>query len=64
MTTSDALIQSENKQSPFTTLIQVFIEPSKAFAAIKERSMIWLPLLLVILGITSMSILRGYKINC
>jgi len=32
------------------TLVAVFLEPAKAFAAVRERSMIWLPLLLLIGG--------------
>lgn len=34
--------------------LQIFIEPSKAFAAIRERSHTWLPLLAVTLGCAAM----------
>ena len=36
--------------SATATLVQVFTEPSKAMAAVRERSMLALPLLLMILG--------------
>ena len=38
------------KPSALSTFIQVFIAPRKAFATIKERPMIWLPLLLLMVG--------------
>ena len=34
--------------SAFGTLIQMFTEPSQAFAAVEKRSMVWLPLLLTL----------------
>ncbi len=36
--------------SPFSTLIGIFLEPSKSFAAIEKKSMVWLPLVLSMLG--------------
>lgn len=36
--------------NPLQTLIAMFIEPGKAFGAVRERSMIWLPLLASIIG--------------
>ena len=36
--------------SAVATLLQIFTEPGKAMAAVRERSMIWLPLLLIMLG--------------
>ena len=32
--------------SPLNTLIAIFLEPAKAMAAVRERSMVLLPLLL------------------
>lgn len=40
--------------SPMSTLIAVFIDPVKAMQAVRERSMIWLPLLLMTVGIAAM----------
>ena len=40
--------------SPMSTLISVFIDPAKAMQAVRERSMIWLPLLLMTLGTAAM----------
>lgn len=40
--------------SPISTLISVFIDPVKAMQAVRERSMIWLPLLLMTLGTAAM----------
>lgn len=37
-------------QSAMTTLLGMFVEPTKAFAAIKEKSMVWLPLALTLIG--------------
>lgn len=36
--------------SPLNTLVAIFLEPAKAMAAVRERSMVLLPLLLLILG--------------
>jgi hypothetical protein len=36
--------------SAVATLLQIFTEPGKAMAAVRERSMIWLPILLLVLG--------------
>jgi hypothetical protein len=40
--------------SPISTLISIFIDPAKAMQAVRERSMIWLPLLLMTLGTAAM----------
>ena len=40
--------------SPMSTLIAIFIDPAKAMQAVRERSMIWLPLLLMTLGTAAM----------
>ena len=40
--------------SPMSTLISIFIDPAKAMQAVRERSMIWLPLLLMTLGTAAM----------
>lgn len=34
--------------SPMNTMVTMFTEPGRAFAAVEQRSMVWLPLLLVI----------------
>lgn len=36
--------------SPLNTLVAIFLEPAKAMAAVRERSMVLLPLLLPVLG--------------
>lgn len=36
--------------SPFATLVAIFAEPAKAMEAVRARSMVWLPLLLLVLG--------------
>lgn len=36
--------------SPLYTLVTMFTEPGRAFAAVQQRSMVWLPLMLIILG--------------
>jgi len=36
--------------SPVSTLLSIFVDPVKAMQAVLERSMIWLPLLLMTLG--------------
>lgn len=36
--------------SPTSTLLAIFVEPAKAMQAVREKSMIWLPLLLMIVG--------------
>ena len=36
--------------SPISTLLSIFVDPVKAMQAVLERSMIWLPLLLMTLG--------------
>ena len=40
--------------SPMSTLISIFVDPAKAMQAVRERSMIWLPLLLMTLGTAAM----------
>ena len=40
--------------SPFGTLMQMFSEPSKAFATIKTKGMAWFPLILIILGMVGL----------
>lgn len=36
--------------SPMSTLLSIFVDPVKAMQAVRERSMIWLPLLLMTFG--------------
>ena len=36
--------------SSFSTLLQIFTEPGQAMERVRERSMVWLPLLLLVLG--------------
>ena len=36
--------------SPTSTLLAIFVEPAKAMQAVREKSMIWLPLLLLMVG--------------
>lgn len=43
-------ITQESKASAFGTLVQMFTEPSRAFETIKTKSMVWLPLILLILS--------------
>lgn len=50
MTTETQQESPATSASPVGTLIQMFSEPSKAFATIKTKSMVWLPLALIILG--------------
>ena len=40
--------------SAFSTLLAIFTEPAKAFAAVEKRSMIWLPLILMVVGMVGM----------
>ena len=51
MTTNNA---TEVQASAFGTLIAMFTEPSRAFAAVEKRSMVWLPLLLTLLGTSAL----------
>jgi hypothetical protein len=43
-------ITQESKASAFGTLVQMFTEPSRAFETVKTKSMVWLPLILLILS--------------
>lgn len=36
--------------SPLSTLLAIFVEPARAMQAVREKSMVWLPLLLLIAG--------------
>lgn len=47
MTTNN---NTEVQASAFGTLISMFTEPSRAFATVEKRSMVWLPILLTLLG--------------
>jgi len=51
---------AENKPSAFATLVAIFFEPTKAFAAIERRSMTLLPLLLLIVS-TSLMLVWYYQ---
>jgi hypothetical protein len=51
-------LHSEVNTSPLNTLVAMFTEPSRAFAAVERRSMAWLPLLLSIVG--SIALLAWY----
>jgi hypothetical protein len=42
--------QTEVRISAFSTLVSMFTEPGRAFAAVEKRSMVWLPLALAMLG--------------
>lgn len=48
--TSNAPAVAKEKTSAVETLIAIFLEPSKAFAAISREAHLWLPLLLVLLS--------------
>lgn len=52
---------SEARVSAFNTLIMMFTEPGRAFAAVEKRSMVWLPLLLT-LFCTALVIFWYYQI--
>lgn len=45
---------SEVRISPLNTFAAMFAEPGRAFAAVQQRSMAWLPLLLIMLGSTAL----------
>jgi hypothetical protein len=47
MTTNN---DTEVQPSAFGTLSAMFMEPSRAFATIEKRSMVWLPLIFTVLG--------------
>jgi hypothetical protein len=47
MTTNN---DTEVQPSAFATLSAMFMEPSRAFATIEKRSMVWLPLIFTLLG--------------
>lgn len=40
----------EVRISPLNTFVAMFAEPGRAFAAVQQRSMVWLPLALIMLG--------------
>ncbi len=52
ITNTDIEVQAPAPASAFSTLISMFMEPSRAFATIEKRSMVWLPLLLTVLCTT------------
>lgn len=45
---------SDVRISPLNTFTAMFAEPGRAFAAVQQRSMAWLPLLLIMLGSTAL----------
>lgn len=49
-------IGEANTMSPLSTLIAIFIEPGKAMQAVREKSMLWLPLLLLVLGTAAVQV--------
>lgn len=44
--------ETEVRISAFSTLVSMFTEPTKAFAAVEKRSMVWFPLFLTMLCTT------------
>ncbi|PRC94469.1 YIP1 family protein [Solimicrobium silvestre] len=50
MTTTASTDINHVRSSAFSTLVSMFTEPSRAFAALEKRSMVLLPLLLATLG--------------
>ena len=42
--------------SPTSTLLGIFVEPARAMQAVREKSMIWLPLLLLLLGVSAVQV--------
>jgi len=42
--------------SPLSTLLAIFVEPAKAMQAVREKSMFWLPLLLLLLGTAAVQV--------
>lgn len=53
MTTTTAAA-TEVQNSAFGNLVAMFMEPSRAFAAVEKRSMVWLPLVLTALCTTTL----------
>ena len=51
MTTNN---DTEVQTSAFGTLLSMFTEPSRAFATVEKRSMVWLPVLLTLLGTSAL----------
>jgi len=49
--------------SAFSTLLSIFTEPTKAMADVKQRSMIWLPLLLLVLAPLLLQILYFQSVD-
>lgn len=53
MTTTTAAV-TEVQPSAFGNLVAMFMEPSRAFAAVEKRSMVWLPLVFTALCTTTL----------
>src|SRR5690606_1916313 len=48
--------QGRTTMSPLSTLLAIFVEPAKAMQAVREKSMFWLPLLLLLLGTAAVQV--------